>query len=127
IRAYPDDDAPRLIFADWLDEQGTVEAADRAEFIRVQVALAQMSPDDPRRPTLLIAERELLDAYKPVWDAPFAGLASNLVYRRGFVEEVRVGAREYLLHAHELFAAGPIRHIHLIDVGEALAAVLASP
>src|SRR5437667_9297562 len=76
IRAYPDDDAPRLIFADWLDEQGSVEAADRAEFIRVQVALAQMSPDDPRQPALLIAERELLDAYKPVWDAPFAGLGN---------------------------------------------------
>ena len=30
----PDDDAPRLIYADWLDEQGQSE---RAEFIRVQV------------------------------------------------------------------------------------------
>src|SRR5882757_4134409 len=87
IRAYPDDDAPRLIFADWLDEQGTTEASDRAEFIRVQVALAQLPPDDPRRPALLLAARELETAYKLVWDAPFAGLASNLIYRRGFVDE----------------------------------------
>lgn len=39
IIADPDDDAPRLIFADWLDENGRSE---RAEFIRVQCAIAQM-------------------------------------------------------------------------------------
>lgn len=34
----PDDDAPRLVFADWLDENGD---PDRAEFIRLQVQLAR--------------------------------------------------------------------------------------
>jgi uncharacterized protein (TIGR02996 family) len=34
----PDDDAPRLVFADWLDENGDPE---RAEFIRLQVRLAR--------------------------------------------------------------------------------------
>ena len=38
IRAAPDDDAPRLIYADWLDEHGQPE---RAEFIRVQIELAR--------------------------------------------------------------------------------------
>lgn len=38
IRQAPDDDAPRLIYADWLDEQGQVE---RAEFIRLQILLAR--------------------------------------------------------------------------------------
>ncbi len=33
ICEYPDDDAPRLVYADWLEERGE---ADRAEFIRVQ-------------------------------------------------------------------------------------------
>lgn len=36
IRAAPDDDAPRLVYADWLDEHGQ---PDRAELIRVQVEL----------------------------------------------------------------------------------------
>jgi uncharacterized protein (TIGR02996 family) len=36
----PDDDAPRLIYADWLDEEGR---CDQAEFIRVQCKIAQMS------------------------------------------------------------------------------------
>jgi uncharacterized protein (TIGR02996 family) len=33
----PDDDAPRLVYADWLDENGDPR---QAEFIRVQIALA---------------------------------------------------------------------------------------
>jgi uncharacterized protein (TIGR02996 family) len=37
VLEHPDDDGPRLVYADWLDEQGQ---ADRAEFIRVQCELA---------------------------------------------------------------------------------------
>jgi uncharacterized protein (TIGR02996 family) len=36
----PDDDTPRLIFADWLEENGDPE---RAEFIRAQCDLAQLT------------------------------------------------------------------------------------
>ena len=36
---HPGDDAPRLIYADWLDECGP---SPRAEFIRVQHALAAL-------------------------------------------------------------------------------------
>jgi uncharacterized protein (TIGR02996 family) len=39
IRANPDEDAPRLVFADWLQENGDLL---RAEFIRVQVELARL-------------------------------------------------------------------------------------
>jgi uncharacterized protein (TIGR02996 family) len=39
----PNDDAPRLMLADWLDERGQ---ADRAEFIRLQIRLAQMPEYD---------------------------------------------------------------------------------
>ena len=45
ILAHPDDDAPRLIYADWLDEHNDP----RGEFIRTQCALAQLSEEDPRR------------------------------------------------------------------------------
>ena len=126
IRAFPDDDAPRLIFADWLDEQGGRES-DRAAFIRIQVALANIHPEDVRRPGLLVSERDLLDANKSDWEAPVRGLGTGPVFRRGFVEEVKVAARQFLRHADELFAAGPIRHIHLLDVGQNLDAVMKSP
>lgn len=43
----PGDDLPRLVYADWLDEQGTPEATARAEFIRRGVALAIAGKEDP--------------------------------------------------------------------------------
>jgi uncharacterized protein (TIGR02996 family) len=38
VLVAPEDDAPRLVYADWLDEHGEPE---RAEFIRVQIRLAR--------------------------------------------------------------------------------------
>lgn len=127
IRAFPDDDVPRLIFADWLDEQADTDSVARAEFVRVQIALARLPEEDRRRPALLTAERALFEASRYGWEAPFRGLATGPVFRRGFVEEVNVAARQYLRHADELFAAGPIRHVHLLDVGGSLPAVMQSP
>src|SRR5437868_14865571 len=72
IIADPDDDAPRLIYADWLDEQGESE---RAEFIRVQIALARMDEDDERRPELEVRERNLLARQEEQCEAQLRGLS----------------------------------------------------
>lgn len=136
IRAYPDDDAPRLIFADWLDEQGDARGA----FIRVQLALAQLerekaaAGDRPPRPEredlrldLLARERALLDVHEEEWTAPFRRYATRPLFNRGFVEEVNVDAHNFVRHAPELFTAGPLRHIYLLDIGGTLPFVLQSP
>lgn len=39
IREHPGDDTPRLVYADWLDENGDAGDRDRAEFIRLQCRL----------------------------------------------------------------------------------------
>jgi uncharacterized protein (TIGR02996 family) len=44
IIAHADEDTPRLAYADWLDEHGD---SDRAEFIRTQCRLADLSPAHP--------------------------------------------------------------------------------
>lgn len=44
VVAHADEDTPRLVYADWLDENGD---PDRAAFIRVQCRLADLPPDDP--------------------------------------------------------------------------------
>ena len=45
ICEHPDDDAPRLVYADWLDDHGQPE---RARLIRVQCEFAQLAElDDP--------------------------------------------------------------------------------
>ena len=45
IIAEPDDDVHRLVFADWLQENGQEE---RAEFVRVQIELAALQNPSPR-------------------------------------------------------------------------------
>ena len=47
IRANPDEDTPRLMLADWLDENGEPE---RAEFIRLQCELARLTDDSDSQP-----------------------------------------------------------------------------
>src|SRR5947209_6043535 len=46
ILGAPDDDLPRLIYADWLDERGDPA---RAEFILLQVELARLPIREPLR------------------------------------------------------------------------------
>jgi uncharacterized protein (TIGR02996 family) len=137
IRAYPDDDAPRLVFADWLDEQGDPRGA----FIRVQLALAQLDmesqaegEDRPIRPDreklrdhLIQRQDAFLATHAEEWTAPFRRFATRPRFYRGFVEEVNVDAHNFIRHAHELFDAGPLRHIYLLDIGETLPAVLQTP
>src|SRR3954452_23480399 len=83
VRAHPDDDAPRLVYADWLDERGD---ADRAEFIRVQCELAPLDPADPHAATLKRRERGLLARHERAWVGDLAGVASGWTFARGFVD-----------------------------------------
>jgi uncharacterized protein (TIGR02996 family) len=48
ILDVPEDDAPRLVYADWLDEHGGPEERARAEIIRLEVAHARLPSGDPR-------------------------------------------------------------------------------
>ena len=88
ICKYPDEDLPRLAFADWLDEQGGSANTAWAELIRVQVALARGSEPDQVR----LVERER--TCRPVVAAAWGGRiglpeASGLAWgnwRRGFPE-----------------------------------------
>jgi len=45
IRANPDEDTPRLMYADWLDEQGGESNTDRAEYIRLEIEFARTFPE----------------------------------------------------------------------------------
>ncbi len=108
ILARPDDDAPRLIYADWLDERNNP----RGEFIRVQCALAQLSEEDPRRWPLEQREGELLREHEAKWLPKNIGDASCL-FRRGFVEEIRLFLQDFLDRAKSIFAQMPLRHICL--------------
>ncbi len=87
ITDQPDEDTPRLVYADYLDEQGQ---HDRAEFIRVQVELAQLPANDPRRNQLYERQAQLLHAHHRKWlpshwhFSPYHGVT----WRRGFITGV---------------------------------------
>jgi uncharacterized protein (TIGR02996 family) len=106
----PDDDTPRLVYADWLEEHGDAE---RAEFIRVQVQLACLPEEDPRRPALKLRERALLSRHEATWAGPFRGRVESWKFRRGFVEQITTGAAKFLTQTEQLFRLAPIRHVRL--------------
>jgi uncharacterized protein (TIGR02996 family) len=70
IKSHPEDDTPRLILADWLEENGTAEEAARGELIRIEVLLSQVQDRDPRRETLRRRRGELLRQYLDLWLGP---------------------------------------------------------
>ena len=49
IIAHPADDAPRLVYADWLEEHGDEKDQDRAAFIRAGCQVAGLPPESPER------------------------------------------------------------------------------
>jgi uncharacterized protein (TIGR02996 family) len=113
---HPDDDAPRLVYADWLEEHGD---ADRAEFIRVQCRLAARDGEPDGLAQLRERERQLL-ANELRWTAPLHGLVQRARFVRGFAERVTLTAEQFLAHADALFRLTPVRHLILIDVGKHL-------
>src|ERR687898_691134 len=87
ILADPADDAPRLVFADWLDEHGE---PDRAEFIRLQCEIETRG----RRthPRLIRRVQQLQDAHGSRWrlDLPDHPNLRWYGFRRGFIDSATV-------------------------------------
>jgi uncharacterized protein (TIGR02996 family) len=112
IVSHPDDDAPRLVFADWLDDHGE---ADRAEFIRLQVHGARPLAEEQRR----VGEKrqeELLTRHEGTWRSALPALegVTWVDFSRGFVEAVFVESPEvFLAQAAALFAAAPVRRLQV--------------
>jgi uncharacterized protein (TIGR02996 family) len=111
ILADPDDDAPRLMYADWLERRRDP----RGEFIRVQCTLAKLVRDDPKRTDLVARERVLLNKHETEWVGPLRQWAKRWEFRRGFVEAVLLPAEAFLAHADALFQIAPIRRVSFVS------------
>jgi uncharacterized protein (TIGR02996 family) len=142
IIAHPEDDVPRLVCADWLEEHGESE---HAEFIRLQCALARLEAaegllwsefcvrgrgwgvsttchylrpqlsiptDSPRCQALRERARTLLRRHGGAWEPRFHS-ATEYRFRRGFVERLSATATRLLAHADEWFEAGPVVELAL--------------
>lgn len=118
ICATPADDMPRLMFADWLDEQGDTEASARSEFIRLQIELAN-GPHvyDKRYHHLRQRTEELC---RSEWfDCPLAleckGSSIPCCVRRGFVSGIRCTLAQFERHAGRIALEHPVTSWVLTD------------
>jgi uncharacterized protein (TIGR02996 family) len=133
IREAPEDDAPRLIYADWLEEHGRPE---RAEFIRVQCAWADGQADESQADTLLERAEMLLEQNWEDWVGPLRALVGPHASRRGetwligdyhpaglsrfcrgFVEALTLSADTVLEQTQTLSRLVPLRHLRLWGAG----------
>jgi uncharacterized protein (TIGR02996 family) len=65
----PDDDGPRLIYADWLEERGDAESLAKAEFIRLECSLAALKPESDDYARRKARMRELSQSLGLIWCA----------------------------------------------------------
>ena len=122
IRANPDDDLPRHLYADWLEENGSslpaidrASAGDRAAFIRFQLEAARAEPYTAAARAAELSASSLLDMAKnDVWTWHLIGLMLDVGFERGFIERVNVDAEKFPDDAAALFELEPIRSIRAV-------------
>ncbi len=127
IGLHPDEDTPRLAYADWLDEHGD---ASRARFIRAQCELATLPGVSSRARELRRTIDALLGTHYDTWLAeafprlsPEAIKEIDPVFERGFPTKLRiddVNAQAVTDHAQALFATNdkatpPIDEIEIFN------------
>jgi len=115
VLVAPDDDAPRLVYADWLEENGDPA---RAAFIRAQVELARLPPNHPKRPQLVQTERSLWTKHRAEWTAWLPAWAEVASFHRGFVERIRCDAAHFLAGADEVRLRTPLVGLRLDGAAE---------
>jgi uncharacterized protein (TIGR02996 family) len=96
----PADVAPRLVFADWLEDHGR---AHRDEFIRAQIALTKMPPHADERRPLENREWELLTVYRDEWSKHLPAWAKKepFAFVRGFVGRMAMTATKFRGESHD--------------------------
>lgn len=109
VVANPDDDTPRLIFADWLDEHGQ---PDRAAFIRMQIDAARAEPWSPAAREAEHRADAVYGLGQPDWKPDWAESLA-VQYHRGFVEGITVDAHAFPQLAERVFEQFPLRTLTL--------------
>jgi len=118
ILADVDNDQPRLVYADWLEEHGDPLGA----FIRIQCEMAQLYPFDPRFEELTIREQQMLKSYGREWSGgPDINEGVNRpgnergglqlgAFTRGFIETLRAAPGRFIEQGEQLWDTAPVLH-----------------
>jgi uncharacterized protein (TIGR02996 family) len=113
IAASPDDDAPRLVYADWLIEHGDA----RGEFIQLQCLLAKGDPNTPGQPhpdqqSMLNRVGVLMKKHEKEWLAPIKQYFYSHVWSRGFLFTVTSNPK-FFPGADKVFTTHPIVRLNI--------------
>jgi len=108
VWAEPDDDLPRLIYADYLEERGDPRGA----FIRTQIEKTQLDDNDSRRRRLEEQEAELIAKFESEWLGELADDLIHYHFHRGFLE-VRLDVRRFLRSENPWLDRPTVGGIHL--------------
>jgi uncharacterized protein (TIGR02996 family) len=122
----PDDDAPRLAYAQWSDGQGDAASIARGELIRAQIDLMHTAPDVIKTGRAFVLQqriKDLIDRHGASWAGAIAGSVDAYHFVRGFVGWIKLSAQRFLDHGDGIMALAPVQHLDLTgirDVDEAL-------
>ena len=125
ILQHPEDDAPRLVYADWLQQHGDAE---HGELIGAQCAFEHAR--GAQRTSLAARIRELVKRNRARWTAPLrrAKLGTSWKFRRGFLDSGTVSATRFVKIAAELFALAPtLRSFRFPEASNELVDLVESP
>ena len=119
ICADPEDDTVRLVYADWLDENG---AAERAEFIRLQIAFDRKRAE-PARDRARFARYRAACRNAGRWrnELPrISGVSWPGCFRRGFAHTIAVSdGLQLVRNRAAVFGAAPIDTASVAGAGSA--------
>jgi len=106
ICTNPNDDLARLVYADWIEEQGD---SARAEFIRIQIERFRSASNDREARQLSWREYELLREHEYDWRQELPEqLQSHAIFRRGFVYRIECSLRELLEATRDHILRDPV-------------------
>lgn len=117
VCAEPDDDLPRLVWADWLEDRGDP----RGEFVRLQMAEHLGEPGNPAR------VEELIRTHGRKWAGPLADWAYSITWHRGCPDHLVIPAEVFLDLASAIFEAAPVRGVTLIGAARLMREVARLP
>jgi len=125
VTDHPDDDAPRLAYADWCDRRGDP----RGRFIRVQIELAKIEFDleSPKRRPLENESRKLLNSHGREWMPIQHPHIIDSKMHRGFIAGLTMTAASFLEHFADLRTLYPIQLVTIRNLVLHARAVLTSP
>lgn len=105
IAAHPEEDTPRLAYADYLDETGGECQSARAEYIRIQVSRQRGLADPETDERMYRREVALYVAWAAMWRRELPGYDVGVVAaRRGFWHRATAPASAVLAAADDPFA-----------------------